>query len=83
MVFFLVLYLETSFLVYTCILGQLRKKNFFLDFLDFFGGHIGKNVSNIRARALTNVRRSIYFRALSFSEWCIMTILSRMYFFIF
>ena len=45
MVFFLVLYLETSFLVYTCSLGQLRKTFFFRI---FFGGHIGKNVSNIR-----------------------------------
>ena len=80
MVFFLVLYLETSFLVYTCILGQLRK-NFFFGFFGFFlAAILEKRAKYIRARALTYVTRLIYFRLLSFSEWCIMTILSRMHF---
>ena len=56
MVFFLVLYLKTSFLVYICILGQIKRKKNFLDFFDFFGGHFGKkHVKYARARALTYV----------------------------
>jgi len=70
MVFFLVLYLKTSFLVYICILGQIKRKKFFLDFFDFFGGHFGKKhvkYARARARALTYVTRLIFFRLLSFS----------------
>ena len=84
MVFFLVLYLKTSFLVYICILGQIKRKKNFLDFFDFFGGHFGKkHVKYARARALTYVTRLIFFRLLSFSVWWIIIILSRMHFFIF
>ena len=58
-VFFLVLYLETSFLVDICILGQLRI--IFSIFFYFFGGHFGKNASNTRAGALTYVTRLLFF----------------------
>jgi len=55
MVFFLDLYLETSFLVYTCILGQLRKKIFF-GFFGFFLAAILEKKGQIYARARSNER---------------------------
>ena len=60
MVFFVVLYLKTSFLVYICILGQIKRKIFFLDFFDFFGGHFGKKLVKY-ARARSHIRNAFNF----------------------
>ena len=77
MVFFLVLYLETSFLAYMCILGQLKKK--------ILAAILEKNMSNRSARARAS-------KAVTLSKSCFrnrgecspfITILSRTHFFCF
>ena len=52
-------------------------------FLAKTGGHFGKFQWKPRARADGSITRSILLWFLRFLEWCFMTVLSQMYFFIF
>ena len=61
MVFFLVLYLETSFLAYMCILGQLKKKFFFFEKKNFLAA-ILKKIGQISARARVEGRDAFKMR---------------------
>ena len=83
MVFYSFFGLETSFLAYICIFGQIRKKCKKKNFLAKTGGHFGKFQWKPRARADGSITRSILLWFLRFLEWCFMTVLSQMYFFIF
>ena len=76
--------LETSFLAYICIFGQIRKKckkKFFWPKPAAILENFSEN--RTRARADGSITRSILLWFLRFLEWCFMTVLSQMYFFIF